>query len=173
MRRVVLLALALGIALLAGCRSAPLDSSQRAKIVGGWYNPNSGAQLTIHADGEFILLSGGREIRGRMNRGGDRVAINYMVPTTLCQGISGLYRFERLGNQLNFDLISDTCDQRPAQILQMWVAEEQNLSVLADAGPVLTPAEASGSVAPPPAETESRPRGKGKPGQRPFIDLTK
>ncbi len=121
-RLIVCVAAALG-ALLLGCESPNLENSLRAKITGNWVNPDTGARLVIHGDGAFELTTGGQEITGTINRGGQRVAITYVAPTEICREGIGLYYFERVGNALNFDLISDTCQERIPQILQRWVAK--------------------------------------------------
>jgi hypothetical protein len=109
------------IVLMGACATAP--TSGPAALAGTWTN-TLGTVWTINPDGTFqvdLHKGGNPDAWGKYAVTGDTLTINEArgnTPKACKQPAS--YKFNRMGNQLHFTLVSDTCKLRIKNVTQPW-----------------------------------------------------
>ena len=109
------------VALMSACATAP--SSKPVSLVGRWSN-SLGTVWLLKADGTFqvdLNKNGKPDIAGNYTVSGDMLTINEVRGNTpkVCKQ-PATYRFERVGNQLHFTLVSDKCKLRIKNVTRPW-----------------------------------------------------
>lgn len=119
----------LALLFLTACRGPNIDPSQRSNIGGTWGSADNGATLTVYSNGVFIIevpatgVSEARRVRGKMERGRERVRVTY-DSRTQCQD-PAVYVFERTEGALRFIPEDEPCEARLADLDQPWVLMER------------------------------------------------
>ena len=113
--------LVLGAALLGGC--AWFQATEKNDLVGTWTN-TSGTVWAIRADGTFdvdLTHRGRREAWGTWNAQNDQATFQRTggLDPNGCDG-PGVYKFKRTDEGLQFTLVSDKCNLRKKNVLQVW-----------------------------------------------------
>lgn len=116
--------------LLGACSSTKINYDMHAAIVGTWKGDQSGALLTIFGDGRFILEHAVNSpqdavIKGTLQRGKDQILFKYTMPAVVCGNSTGVYRFSRMGDTLNFEPVREDCPARAAQIDSTWTIQSR------------------------------------------------
>jgi hypothetical protein len=109
------------IALISACATAP--TSGPGALVGTWSN-TLGTVWTVNPDGTFQVdldKDGKPDVWGKYAVTGDTVTISEVRANTpkACKH-PAIYRFNRMGDQLHFTLLSDTCKLRIKNVTQPW-----------------------------------------------------
>jgi hypothetical protein len=109
------------ILLLGACATAP--TSGPAALVGTWTN-TIGTVWTVNPDGTFqvdLSKDGKPDVWGRYSVSGDTLTISEVRGKTpkACKR-PATYRFNRMGDQLHFTLVSDPCKLRIQNVTQPW-----------------------------------------------------
>jgi hypothetical protein len=109
------------VALVSACATAP--SSKPASLVGRWSN-SLGTVWILKADGTFqvdLNKDGKPDVWGNYTVSGDILTINEVRGNTpkVCKQ-PATYRFERVGNELHFTLVSDKCKLRIKNVTRPW-----------------------------------------------------
>ena len=109
------------VALVSACATAP--SSKPVSLVGRWTN-SLGTVWLLKADGTFqvdLNKDGKPDIAGNYTVSGDMLTINEVRGNTpkVCKQ-PATYRFERVGNELHFTLVSDKCKLRIKNVTRPW-----------------------------------------------------
>jgi hypothetical protein len=109
------------IALLSACATGP--TSKPASLVGRWSN-SLGTVWLLKADGTFevdLNRDGKPDISGNYTVSGDMLTINELRGNTpkACKQ-PATYRFEKVGNELHFTLVSDKCKLRIKNLARPW-----------------------------------------------------
>jgi hypothetical protein len=109
------------IALMAACATAP--QSGPAALAGTWTN-SMGTVWTLNPDGTFQVdldKNGKPDVWGHYTVSGDTLTISEVrgkTPKACKQPAS--YKFNRMGDELHFTLVSDKCKLRIQNITQAW-----------------------------------------------------
>ena len=109
------------IVLMAACATAP--TSGPAALAGTWTN-SLGTVWTLNPDGTFqvdLHKGGNPDAWGKYAVTGDTLTINEVRGKTpkACKQ-PATYKFNRMGNQLHFTLVSDKCKLRIQNVTQPW-----------------------------------------------------
>ena len=109
------------IALMGACATTP--TSGPAALAGTWTN-SLGTVWTLNPDGTFqvdLRKGGNPDVQGKYAVIGDTLTINEARGNTpkLCKQ-PATYKFNRMGNQLHFTLVSDKCKLRIKNVTQPW-----------------------------------------------------
>jgi hypothetical protein len=109
------------IALLSAC--ATMAPSGPAALAGTWTN-SLGTVWTLNPDGTFqvdLHKGGNPDVWGKYTVSGDTLTINEVRGKTpkACKQ-SATYKFNRMGNELHFTLVSDKCKLRIKNVTQPW-----------------------------------------------------
>jgi Family of unknown function (DUF5640) len=109
------------IVLMAACATAP--TSGPAALVGTWTN-TLGTVWTVNADGTFqvdLTKDGKPDVWGHYTVSGDTLTISEVRGKTpkACKQ-PATYKFNRMGDQLHFTLVSDKCKLRIQNVTQPW-----------------------------------------------------
>lgn len=109
------------LALVSACATAP--SSKQVSLVGRWSN-SLGSVWILKADGTFevdLNKDGKTDILGNYTVSADMLTINEVRGNTpkVCKQ-PATYRFERVGNELHFTLVSDKCKLRIKNVTRPW-----------------------------------------------------
>ncbi len=109
------------IALVSACATGP--TSKPVSLVGRWSN-SLGTVWILKADGTFqvdLSRNGKPDISGTYTVSGDMLTINEVRGNTpkVCKQ-PATYRFERVGNELHFTLVSDKCKLRIKNVTRPW-----------------------------------------------------
>ena len=108
------------VALVSSCATTP---SGPAALAGTWTN-SLGTVWTINADGTFqvdLHKGGNPDAWGKYAVTGDTLTISEARGNTpkACKQ-PATYKFNRMGNQLHFTLVSDKCKLRIQNVTQPW-----------------------------------------------------
>jgi hypothetical protein len=109
------------IALMAACATAP--QSGPAALAGTWTN-SMGTVWTLNPDGTFQVdldKNGKPDVWGHYAVSGDTLTISEVrgkTPKACKQPAS--YKFNRMGDELHFTLVSDKCKLRIQNVTQAW-----------------------------------------------------
>ena len=109
------------IALVSACATVP--SAKPVSLVGRWSN-SLGTVWILKPDGTFQVdldKDGKPDISGNYTVSGDMLTINEVHGNTpkVCKQ-PATYRFERVGNELHFTLVSDKCKLRIKNVTRPW-----------------------------------------------------
>jgi hypothetical protein len=109
------------IVLMSACATAP--TSGPAAFAGTWTN-SLGTVWTVNPDGTFqvdLHKGGNPDAWGKYAVTGDTLTINEAHGNTpkACKE-PATYKFNRMGNQLHFTLVSDKCKLRIKNVTQPW-----------------------------------------------------
>jgi hypothetical protein len=112
------------IALMGACATAP--TSGPAALVGTWTN-TLGTVWTVNPDGTFQVdldKSGQPDVWGHYTVSGDSLTISEVRGKTpkACKQ-PATYKFNRMGDQLHFTLVSDKCKLRIQNVTQPWTRQ--------------------------------------------------
>ena len=107
--------------LMGACVTAP--TSGPAALVGTWTN-TLGTVWTVNPDGTFqvdLNKDGKPDVWGHYTVSGDTLTISEVRGKTpkACKQ-PATYRFNRMGDQLHFTLVSDKCKLRIQNVTQPW-----------------------------------------------------
>ena len=107
--------------LMGACVTAP--TSGPAALVGTWTN-TLGTVWTVNPDGTFqvdLNKDGKPDVWGHYAVSGDTLTISEVRGKTpkACKHPAS-YKFNRMGDQLHFTLVSDTCKLRIQNVTQPW-----------------------------------------------------
>ena len=108
-------------ALMGACATTP--TSGPAALAGTWTN-SLGTVWTLNPDGTFqvdLHKGGNPDVQGKYAVTGDTLTISEVHGNTpkLCKQ-PATYKFNRMGNQLHFTLVSDKCKLRIKNVTQPW-----------------------------------------------------
>jgi hypothetical protein len=109
------------IALMAACATGP--QSGPAALAGTWTN-SMGTVWTLNPDGTFQVdldKNGKPDVWGHYTVSGDTLTISEVrgkTPKACKQPAS--YKFNRMGDELHFTLVSDKCKLRIQNVTQPW-----------------------------------------------------
>ena len=109
------------IVLMGACATAP--TSGPTALAGTWTN-SLGTVWTLNPDGTFqvdLHKGGNPDVWGKYAATGDTLTINEVrgnSPKACKQPAT--YKFNRMGNQLHFTLVSDECKLRIKNVTQPW-----------------------------------------------------
>jgi hypothetical protein len=109
------------IALMAACATAP--QSGPAALAGTWTN-SMGTVWRLNPDGTFQVdldKNGKPDVWGHYTVSGDTLTISEVrgkTPKACKQPAS--YKFNRMGDELHFTLVSDKCKLRIQNVTQAW-----------------------------------------------------
>jgi hypothetical protein len=109
------------IVLVNACATAP--TSGPAALVGTWTN-TVGTVWTVNPDGTFQVdldKNGKPDVWGHYTVSGDTLTISEVRGKTpkACKQPAA-YKFNRMGDQLHFTLVSDKCKLRIQNVTQPW-----------------------------------------------------
>lgn len=109
------------IVLMSACATTP--TSGPAALAGTWTN-SLGTVWTVNPDGTFqvdLHKGGNPDVSGKYAVTGDTLTINELHGKTpkACKQ-PATYKFNRMGNQLHFTLVSDKCKLRIQNVTQPW-----------------------------------------------------
>ena len=109
------------ITLISACVTAP--TSGPGALVGTWIN-TLGTVWTVNSDGTFqvdLTKDGKPDVWGHYTVSGDTLTISEVRGKTpkACKHPAS-YKFNRMGDQLHFTLVSDTCKLRIQNVTQPW-----------------------------------------------------
>jgi len=107
--------------LMGACATAP--TSGPAALVGTWTN-TMGTVWTVNPNGTFqvdLTKDGKPDVWGQYSVAGDTLTISEVRGKTpkACKR-PATYRFNRMGDQLHFTLVSDPCKLRIQNVTQPW-----------------------------------------------------
>jgi hypothetical protein len=110
--------------LIGACATAP--TSGPGALVGTWTN-TLGTVWTVNPDGTFqvdLNKDGKLDVWGHYTVSGDTLTISEVRGKTpkACKH-PATYTFNRMGNQLHFTLVSDTCKLRIQNVTQSWTKQ--------------------------------------------------